>query len=141
MPRRLNLEARHAGKPSRGTRRPACWRPRIRRPAPSHLRNPGMYYQRSSAFIGGLQSDRHRSPTTVWPQMNADTRRFARDLLRLSSYFLDTTLVAQSPQGAVAAGALMRRLLSGRMVGDNRPMLSERLVGSGVKLYSFFVRN
>src|SRR5437764_9199401 len=51
-----------------------------------------MYYQRSSAFIGGLQSDRHRSPTTVWPQMNADKRRFARDLLRLSSYFLDTTL-------------------------------------------------
>src|SRR3954447_3892158 len=54
-----------------------------------------MYYQRSSAFIGGLQSDRHRSPTTVWPQMNADKRRFARDLLRLSSYFLDTTLASQ----------------------------------------------
>src|SRR5437763_1446671 len=53
-----------------------------------------MYYQRSSAFIGGLQRDRHRSPTTVWPQMNADKRRFARDLLRLSSYFLDITLVA-----------------------------------------------
>src|SRR4051794_24491681 len=97
MPRRLNLEARHAGKPSRGTRRPACWRPRIRRPAPSHLSNPGMYYQRSSAFIGGLQRDRHRSPTTVWPQMNADKRRFARDLLRLSSYFLDTTLEVAPP--------------------------------------------
>src|SRR3954453_1400496 len=54
-----------------------------------------MHYQRSSAFIGGLQSDRHRSPTTVWPQMNADKRRFARDLLRLSSYFLDTTLAGQ----------------------------------------------
>src|SRR3954453_18512194 len=60
-----------------------------------------MHYQRSSAFIGGLQSDRHRSPTTVWPQMNADKRRFARDLLRLSSYFLDTTLATTLPRRRV----------------------------------------
>src|SRR5436305_4163829 len=70
-----------------------------------------MYYQRSSAFIGGLQSDRHRSPTTVWPQMNADKRRFARDLLRLSSYFLDTTLApprSTSPAHADASCAPLR---------------------------------
>ena len=50
------LEARHAGKPSRGTRHPA----------PPRSTNPGLCYRCSSALIGGLPSDRHRSPRSVW---------------------------------------------------------------------------
>src|SRR5437763_11761715 len=87
-----------------------------------------MYYQRSSAFIGGLQSDRHRSLTTVWPQMNADKRRFARDLLRLSSYFLDTTL------GLANAGD-DHRLLGGRRGagGPGSTAARSRAAGRGME--------